>query len=208
MKIESSGIHLTPKGAENQAGCKRTRSVRLLLLKKAMKLILLAFLICFSPKTLLSSVIPPLFQPTQTFQLLGEESPQLHETAVEHLTFGENLPALFVLAGENRVFLMGPPEVDRCGLIHFKGQAVELKLTQGHRDQEVRFYELSDSIDVTCHPIPFPRCGTFRSTEFTTVGNFLWDQLALLHSECRAFVSDGKELAKSYQIRLPSPSSR
>lgn len=172
-----------------------------------MKLFLLALIICFSSKNLFSAVIPPLFQPTQTFQLVGEESAQLSETAVEHLSFGENLPALLVLAGENRVFLMKPPEVDRCGLIHFKGQAVELKVTEGHREQEVRFYELTESINVTCHPIPFPRCGTFRSTEFTTVGNFLWDQLALLRSECRAFVSDGKQTVKSYQIRLPSPSS-
>ncbi|MFM8269042.1 MAG: hypothetical protein ACKN9V_02545 [Pseudomonadota bacterium] len=147
-------------------------------------------------------IIPPLFKATHVFEIFGENPKEAPKALVEHLSFGEKNPALLSIENGKKVFLMSPPRVDRCGFLHFEGNAVSLE-KKGDQGDELRFYEQSLKIDISCHPIPFPRCGTFRSTESASSGEYLMEQLTLLKAQCQAQLVQGERILESYEIHLP-----
>jgi hypothetical protein len=148
-------------------------------------------------------VLPPLFKATYKFEIRDESAQGTPKSLVELLSFGEQNPALLSLEGGDRVFLMKEPHVDRCGFLHFEGNSVSLEHLKEPAGNEVRFYEEPLKIDITCHPIPFPRCGTFRSTDSTSSGEYLMEQLQLLKAQCQARLVQDEQILESYEIHLP-----
>lgn len=188
-----------PEGAPIQL------SVWLLLSRAAMKnlKLLLIALLNFSNLLEAQVVLPPLFKTTYTFEMRGEDPNESPKSLIELLSFGEQKPALLSIDGGKRVFLMNSPRVDRCGFLHFDGNSVSLEQTKRKGGAEIRFYEQSIKIDISCYPIPFPRCGTFRSTESTLSGEYLMEQLQLLKAQCQAQLIQGEQILESYEIYLP-----
>jgi hypothetical protein len=148
-------------------------------------------------------VLPPLFKATYKFEVRVDDSQETPKSLVEFLSFGEQIPALLSLDGGHRVFLMKAPRVDRCGFLHFEGNAVSLENRKDLSGAELRFYEQPLKIDITCHPVPFPRCGTFRSTESISSGEYLMEQLQLLKAQCQAQLVQEEKILESYEIHLP-----
>lgn len=148
-------------------------------------------------------ILPPLFKATYTFQIQGESPKESPKALVEHLSFGEQNPALLSMEGGKKLFLMNGPRVDRCGFLHFDGNAISIESRPEAGGDELRFYEKALKIDISCHPIPFPRCGTFRSTESTSSGEYLMEQLQLLGAQCQAQLVENNQILESYEIRLP-----
>jgi hypothetical protein len=88
-------------------------------------------------------------------------------------------------------------------LLHFEGNSVSLENHKELSGYELRFYENPLKIDITCYPVPFPRCGTFRSTENVSSGEYLMDQLQLLKARCQAQLVQEEKILESYEIHLP-----
>jgi len=148
-------------------------------------------------------VLPPLFKATYKFEIRGEDPKGPSKSLIELLSFGEQNPALLSLDEGNSVFLMKAPRVDRCGFLHFEGNAISVENQKEGLGDDVRFYEHPLKIDITCHPIPFPRCGTFRSTDVASSGEYLMEQLQLLKAQCQAQLVQDNQILESYEIHLP-----
>jgi len=146
--------------------------------------------------------LPPYFKAAYAFELHAEEDQKTSKSLIEHLSFGEQSPSLLSINGGEKVFFMDPPRVDRCGFLHFEGSAVVLENKREVRGDETRFYELPLKIDVSCHPVPFPRCGTFRSTENASSGEYLMEQLQLYRAKCQAVLVQGAQVEEFYEIGL------
>jgi len=145
--------------------------------------------------------LPALFKTTYRFELKVSEEQLLPITVEEHLVSGEAAPALLSWQKGKKVFLMEAPSVDRCGVIHFSGHQVTLERRESPGGDEVRFYEKPTLLDISCVPIPFPRCGHFKSSDHKTVGTYVEEQLKLLGAQCEATLVESPQKFESFQIR-------
>jgi len=148
--------------------------------------------------------LPPLFQTTYQFEIEKEGLKPSTETLKELLPFGEQTPAVLSLEKDKKLFLMNSPSVDRCGVLHFSGSEVTFEKRGELPGEDLRFYEKPEALDIYCVPVPFPRCGTFRSSEYLTVGGYLEEQMKLLGSQCEALISGPSGVFDTYRIRKVS----
>lgn len=159
--------------------------------------------LCFSHFLNAQVELPPLFKPTYTFEVSGEDPKESAQSLTEHRIFGEDNPSFLSLDQDKKIFLMNAPRVDHCGFLHFEGSAVSFETKIDPNGNETRFYEQPLKIDISCYPTPFPRCGTFRSTESASSGEYLMEQLQLLKAKCQAqLILDGK-IQEHYEIHSP-----
>ncbi len=145
--------------------------------------------------------LPALFQTTYQFEMEKEGLKASATTLKEYLPYGSETPAVLSLEQDKKLFLMTGPSVDRCGIIHFSGSEVTLEKKEAQLGEDLRFYEKPVALDIYCVPVPFPRCGTFRSSESQTVGTYLEEQMRLLGSECEALISRPSGGIETYRIR-------
>lgn len=154
--------------------------------------------------TIRAQALPALFKTTYRFELKGSQSQAASTILEEHLFSGGKTPALLSFEKGEKIFLMGEPSVDRCGVIHFFGNQVALESRNDFKGEEVRFYEKPLVLDIYCVPEPFPRCGSFRSSDLKTVGAYVEEQLKLFGAQCEALFHDSSKNLETYEIRSVS----
>ena len=124
-----------------------------------------------------------------SFRLIPEGSESSSQTLTEHLSLGNKPITYLSLSEKKKVFLVGPPKADRCGMVQFS-----LENEQGETGH------------IYCIPDPFPRCGSRPFSKHLRLSSFLKEQIKN-NAQCRMDVFLGSEFIESYEIQRGLSSS-
>jgi hypothetical protein len=146
-------------------------------------------------------VLPRIFKESTEFILIPTDGVGENRTLVESEAFGEKKLNLLTLSPGGFKFVMGAPQLDSCGFIHFLGNSVLIEERNDVDGKQYRFYETSIVGDVFCEPNPFPRCGASKTTVHQAVTPYLKELLSKLGVACYFKILDGERLIQTYQIQ-------